>query len=235
MPDKIQIAARPFPFPLISELRTDNTALVIVDMQIDFCAEGGMMAAHGLDLSYVRTVIEPIRRVLDVARKTGMHIIHTRVGNAPDLSDLNAVKQARQEAFGSRVGGSGRNIDRSARYLIRGEPSWNIIPELKPNPGELIIDKPGYDAFYATDMHTQLKKRGIENLVLTGVATDCCVTSTLRQAAEHGYDCLVLADCCACMRPEPHHRTIELLEMGSMFGTVAKSETFIDHIQRLDA
>ena len=133
-----------------------------------------------------------------------------------------------------------RNRDRtdsesSARYLIRGEPSWDIIPELSPFAGELIIDKSGYDAFYGTKLDDELKTRGIENLVFTGVATDCCVTSTLRQAAERGYDCLVLADCCACMTPEPHLRTIELLEMGSMFGTVTESETFIDHIQRASA
>ncbi len=230
MTGKHQIAARPFPFPLISEVTPKNTALVIVDMQIDFCAEGGMMAAHGLDLSYVRTVIEPIQTVLELSRQIGMHVVHTRVGNVPDLSDLNAVRQARHEAFGSR-GQDNTEDDPSARYLIRGEPSWNIIPELSPLAGELIIDKSGYDAFYATDLDDQLKTRAIKNLVFTGVATDCCVTSTLRQAAERGYDCLVLADCCACMRPEPHLRTIELLELGSMFGTVTESETFIDHVQ----
>ncbi len=234
MSDKPQIDARPFPFPLIAELNAANTALMIVDMQIDFCAEGGLMDSHGLDLTYVRSVIEPIRHVLAAVRKIGMHVIHTRVGNAPDLSDLVPVKQARHDAFG-RLGRGSRKPASSERFLIRGKPSWNIIPELTPGSGELIIDKPGYDAFYTTDLETHLKDQGIENLIMTGVATDCCVISTLRAAADRGYDCLLLADCCACLRPEPHDRTIEILEKGSMFGTVGDSRAFMDYIGRFVA
>ena len=221
------IAGRPHRFPVAGELRADNTAVVVIDMQGDFCAEGGWVTQCGKDISVMREPIEPIRRVLDVARKAGLRIVHTREGYAPDLSDAPKSKTARYHSGGGPgIGDRGP----TGRHLIRGEPCWNFIPELTPAPDETIIDKASYGAFYRTDLDEILKRGGIENLVLTGVTTDCCVNSTLREAEDRGYDCLVLADCCASPSPESHAVIIEHLSTRGIFGTVTTSEVLIDSL-----
>lgn len=218
------IAARPHRFPIAAALTPADTALLVIDMQVDFCAEHGLLARAGCSLVSMRAPIDPIRRVLAVARKAGLTIVHTREGYAPDLSDAPATKVARYLADGGPGLGDRGPM---GRHLIRGEPCWNFIPELLPNRGEVLIDKAGYGAFFRTDLEDILDRKGIRNLVLTGVTTDCCVTSTLREAEDRGYDCLLLTDCCACPTTEIHTSTIELLQAQGLFGTVCESEDFV--------
>lgn len=218
------LSARPHAFPISGDFSTANTALMVVDMQIDFCGEDGLMAARGADIAAMRRPIPAIGRVLAAARAAGMPVIHTREGHAPDLSDLPATKASWD--MGAAVGQTGP----SGRYLVRGEPCWNIVPELAPRDGETVIDKTGYGAFYGTDLERHLATAGIASLVITGVTTDCCVTSTLRGAVDRGFDCLVLEDCCASASPAAHAATITILERG-VFGSVSDAETFLGALE----
>ncbi|HWY87331.1 MAG TPA: isochorismatase family cysteine hydrolase [Gemmataceae bacterium] len=226
--EKRFVPAEPYPWPYNGALRADNTALLVVDMQIDFCGAGGFIDLQGCDISLTRAAIEPTQRVLAAMRKFGFYILHTREGHRSDLSDLPANKQWRSRQLGVGIGDPGP----CGRFLIRGEPGWAIIPELAPQPGEPIIDKAGKGAFFATDLDLILHGRGIQNIVLAGITTDVCVHSTMREANDRGYECLLLGDCCGATVKENHEAALRTIQIGGgIFGVVSDSQRLLVVLQ----
>jgi nicotinamidase-related amidase len=213
------VAAEPAPI----ELDWPATALLIIDMQRDFMEPGGFGETLGNDVSQLAHAIKPIAAVLDAARAAGLLVVHTREGHLPDLSDAPPAKIERG-APSLRIGDPGP----MGRILIRGEPGHDIIAELTPLDGEIVIDKPGKGAFYATELGELLQKYGIENLLVCGVTTEVCVNTTVREANDRGYRCVVLADGCASYFPEFHEMGLKMIKaQGGIFGWVSDSAAVI--------
>jgi biuret amidohydrolase len=217
------VGAQPYPFAF----DPTTAALVIIDMQRDFLEPGGFGAALGNDVLLLRSAIAPTQRVLHACRNAGLLVVHTREGHRPDLSDLSPAKRTRGNLT-TGIGDSGP----MGRILVRGEPGHDIIPELAPLPGEPVVDKPGKGAFYATDLEAMLRSRGITQLIVGGVTTEVCVNTTVREANDRGYDCLVVADCVGSYFPEFQEVGLRMIKaQGGIFGWVASSAAVIAALQ----
>lgn len=205
----------------------NKTAVVMIDMQRDFLEPGGFGVSLGNNVSLLSTAIKPCRALLDAARQQGLLVIHTREGHLPDLSDAPRAKVERGDPS-LRIGQMGP----MGRILIRGEPGQDIIPELYPAAGEPVIDKPGKGAFYATDLQAILHDRAIENLIVCGVTTEVCVHTTVREANDRGYRCIVLSDCCASYNPEFHQTGLRMIKaQGGIFGWVTDSRAILNAME----
>jgi nicotinamidase-related amidase len=214
------LSAEPYPI----QIDLTQSALVIIDMQNDFCSKGGWAHLAGLDIGRTSSLIPRIKDVLAISREIGMFITHTREGHLPDLSDCPENKQRKMRQTGFEYGQKGPK----GKFFIRG--TWNneIVDPLKPLPDELVIDKPGKGAFYATDLETILGAKNITTLIVCGVTTHVCVSSTLREAADRGFDTVLLADCCQSYEEELHLGTLEVLRVpAALFGWLATSDDFI--------
>jgi nicotinamidase-related amidase len=213
------IAAEPAPLAV----ETGKMALVIIDMQRDFLEAGGFGAALGNDVSLLKAAVGPCRELLGAARRAGILVIHTREGHRPDLSCAPPHKVERGDPA-TRIGAPGP----MGRILVRGEPGHDIIPELYPIAGEPVVDKPGKGAFYQTDLELMLKNRGIDTLLVCGVTTEVCVNTTVREANDRGFRCIVLSDCCASYFPEFHDMGLKMIKaQGGIFGSVTASAPVI--------
>ncbi|HEX7505286.1 MAG TPA: isochorismatase family cysteine hydrolase [Polyangia bacterium] len=226
------IRADPYPWPWNGDLRRENTALIVIDMQTDFCGKGGYIDLLGYDISLTRACVEPIRKVLAAMRSKKFPVLHTREGHRPDLSDLPANKRWRsRQTPGGRGVGIG-DLGPCGQVLVRGESGWDIIPDLYPIAGETIIDKPGKGSFCATDLDLILRQRGIHNLVLTGITTDVCVHTTMREANDRGYECLLLSDCCAATDFGNHLAALKMVKMqNGVFGAISDSNALLEALQ----
>jgi nicotinamidase-related amidase len=211
----VQVPARPYPF----ELDVGTTALVVIDMQRDFLEPGGFGELLGNDVSLLARVVEPLQAVLSAARAAGMFVVHTREGHRPDLADCPPAKRARGH-LDAGIGDPGPR----GRILVRGEEGHDIVDELAPADGEVVLDKPGKGAFYATDLELLLRNRGITRLIVTGVTTEVCVHTTVREANDRGFECLVPGDCVGSYFPEFHEVGLKMIAaQGGIFGWVTTS------------
>jgi len=210
--------------PYEYEFETPTTALLMIDFQRDFVDPGGFGEALGNDVSLLRRAVPHAERVLKAARQGGLLIVHTREGHRADLTDCPPSKKARGR-LAAGIGDSGP----MGRILVRGEDGHDIVKELYPEPGEPVVDKPGKGAFFATDLDGILKHRGIRHLVVCGVTTEVCVHTTVREANDRGYDCLVLEDCVASYFPEFHRSALAMIKaQGGIFGWVSDSRRFLE-------
>jgi nicotinamidase-related amidase len=218
------VPSEPYPWPFDGRWSAADTALVIIDMQTDFLKKGGYCDQMGLDIGLTSAAIEPTRRVLERLRELGFTVIHTREGHRRDLSDLNDNKRWRSARIGSEIGCAGP----CGLVLTRGERGWDIVPELYPLRDEPIVDKPGKGSFHATDFEVILIRRGIRNLVFAGVTSDCCVHTTMTNANDKGYECLLLHDCSAALEARNHAMITAITSKhGGQFGAVASSAALL--------
>lgn len=225
----MKVKGEPYEWPWNGDLRPENTVFLIIDMQVDFCGEGGYVDRMGYDLSLTQAPIGPIKKVLEACRRLGYSVFHTREGHRPDLADLPPNKKWRSEQLGAGIGSEGP----AGRILVRGEKGWDIIPELYPIEGEPVIEKPGKGSFYATDLQMLLTLRGIQNIVLAGITTDVCVHTTMRDANDRGFECLILSDCTGATDHENHLAALNMVKMqGGVFGSVSDSEHFLSAIMQ---
>jgi nicotinamidase-related amidase len=216
---RVLVEAEPQPL----SIDVDRTALVIIDMQRDFLEPGGFGETLGNKVSLLDAAVKPIKAVLEAARRLKMLVIHTREGHRPDLSDAPKAKVERGEPH-LRIGAKGP----MGRILVRGEDGHDIVPELYPKDGETVVDKPGKGAFYATDLGAILQHRGIETLIVCGVTTEVCVHTTVREANDRGFKCLVPGDCCASYFPEFHEVGLRMIKaQGGIFGWVSDSSRLL--------
>ncbi|MCU1491387.1 MAG: isochorismatase hydrolase [Acidimicrobiaceae bacterium] len=226
----VRIEAEPYPWPYDGSLSASQTALVCIDWQVDFCGPGGYVDRMGYDLSLTRNGLEPTARVLEAFRAWGAMVVHTREGHRPDLSDCPPNKLWRSKRIGAGIGDRGP----CGRILVRGEPGWQIVPEVAPLEGEAVVDKPGKGAFYATDLDLLLRTKGITHLVFTGITTDVCVHTTMREANDRGYECLLLSDCTGATDPGNYAAALKMVTMqGGVFGAIAPSANLLTVLDEL--
>lgn len=226
----LTVDANPYQWPYDGRIDPARTALLCIDFQTDFCGPGGYVAAMGYDLALTRRGLQPTARVLEEARRLGMLVIHTREGHRTDLSDLPENKRWRSAQIGAEIGSEGP----MGRILVRGEPGWEIVPEVTPIKGEPVVDKPGKSAFYATDLELLLHRNGITHLIVTGITTDVCVHTTIREANDRGFECLLLSDCSGATAEAHHEAALSMIEMqGGVFGAHATSEALLSVLGEL--
>jgi len=218
------VGAKPYAFAF----RPERAAFLVIDMQNDFCSPGGFGEKLGNDIAPTRSIIPVIADALAAAREAGMTIVHTREGHLPDLSDCPPSKLARSRRQGAGIGDEGP----MGRLLVRGEAGHDIVPELAPLPGEIVIDKPGKGAFYRTNLELLLEANGVESLVVAGVTTHVCVHTTVREANDRGYECIVLEDATAAFDPADHDAAIRMIwQQGGIFGWTADAASFVRAIR----
>ena len=227
----MKITSNPYNFPIDGDLIADKTALLIIDMQRDFCASSGYLSIRGGDMTAVQAIIPRIVDIRSKCRDAGIDVLYTREGHRSNLSDLPRCKQMKTKLLGAEIGSSGP----LGRLLIRGEYGWDLVEELKPNETEFVLDKPGTGSFYGTELDHILRNKKIENIIMTGVTTGVCVSSTVREAADHGYNVLVLEDCCAEFDQHTQDISIELLKVeGGYLSTVSDSVTFLSAMSHVE-
>lgn len=213
---------------MLSGLQPANCALLLIDMQRDFCTVGGYADQAGLDIQRLRAPIPAQQALLTAVRRAGMLVVHTREGHRPDLTDLPEWKRIRAERSGALIGQPGP----MGRLLIRGERGHDLIDELQPLDGEPVVDKPGYSAFAHTDLELLLRNRGIRCLLIAGVTTEVCVSSTLRAGIDLGFSCLTVSDACASPHPELHGAALQMIGVeGGIFGELYSSAELIKQLE----